>query len=216
MSALGIIGEKLAAKGVQPINVRLQIALAEFQNNGGSYGVALAMLNAAYGKGSVGHSESAALGQAKHADASRLNGGDEGLMKGAEMARDATPSSPPTERSEGRLKVAEKADVSVPSATSRHLPGHAKRGAVAIGAVDHVATRSLFDTTVLPDGRKLREVRWSECPALATKYRRLSRVLMAVHNHAIPPEPSMTLDAIVNEAELSQIITSVERFNEIH
>ena len=102
----------------------------------------------------------------------------------------------------------------VPSATSR--PGHAKRGAIAIASVQGTMAKSLFDTTILPDGRKLREVRWSECPALATKYRRVSRILMAVHNAAIPPDPSVTLDAIVNDAELNNIIASVEKFNEIH
>lgn len=216
MSGLGIIGEKLAAKGVQPINVRLQIALAEYQNNGGSYGVALAMLNAAYGRGSGRQTGDATLGRAFAADASLLNGGEEGQRSVADKATRSVPTSPPPQRSEGRIPYADKAEDIVPSAAPRPMPGHAKRGAVAIGAVDHVAVKSLFDTTVLPDGRKLREVRWSECPTLATKYRRLSRVLMAVHNHAIPPEPSMTLDAIVNDDELSRIVSAVERFNEIH
>lgn len=216
MKGLGAIGEKLAAKGVHAVNVRFQIALAEFQNNGGSYGVALAMLNAAYGKGSGGHGALASNGLSGDADASRLNGGEDGHRSDADEARVPVPSSPPLQRSEGLLSSADKASARVPVAAPRPMPGHAKRGAVAIGAVDHVAARSLFDSTVLPDGRRLREVRWSECPTLATKYRRLSRVLMAVHNYAIPPEPTMTLDAIVNEAELQTIITSVERFNEIH
>jgi hypothetical protein len=48
------IGEALSAKGVFRHNIEFQIAISKFQNNGGEYGVALAMLNAAYGR-SEGH-----------------------------------------------------------------------------------------------------------------------------------------------------------------
>lgn len=212
MSTRTAMADALVKGGIVPRNVKLQMALAEYQNNGGEYGVALAMLNAAYGKGSGGQLCSAGNGPAFPADAP----GEEGHGASADKARPPLPSSPPTERSEGHTSRADQVGRFMPAAAPRPMPGHAKRGAVAIGAVDHVAVKSLFDTTVLPDGRRLREVRWSECPALATQYRRHSRILMAVHNYAIPPEPSATLDAIVNEAELQNIISAVEKFNEIH
>jgi len=126
------------------------------------------------------------------------------------------PASPSTEpgRGEGHYQDAGRATTGLPSAASR--PGHAKRGIVAIGSVQSAVAKSLFDETVLPDGRRLREVRWAECPILAKKYRRLSRILMAVHNAAIPPDPNASLDTVVSEADLKSIIASVEKFNEIH
>lgn len=210
------LGAALTEKGFAPRNVALQIAIAKFQNNGGTYGVALAMLNAAYGKGSGGQVAVASNGHVDSADASRLHDGEAGQSRDANGAAVLVPASPSTStgRGGGPFLGAGKASGVLPSPASR--PGHARRGAVAIASVDHVAAKSLFDSTILPDGRKLREVRWSECPTLATKYRRLSRVLMAVHNAAIPPDPNTNLDSVVSEAELQSIIASVEKFNEIH
>lgn len=206
------IGDALAANGVTRLNVKFQLAIAEFQNNGGEYGVALAMLNAAYGKGS----KATALvpsGQNTDADASRQNG-DTGRYGNADKAGKPFPASSPVS-SEGHHEGAEKVGVNLPSVAKR-MPGHAKRGAIEIAAVQDAISRSLFDTTVLPDGRRLREVRWSECPALATKYRKLSRIFMAVHNFGVPADASATIDNVVSEKGLEEIIGAVERFNDIH
>jgi len=210
------IGRALASKGILQCNVDLQIALAKYQNDGGEYGVALAMLNAAYGKGGAGRIMSAAEGLSPNAGAARTNDGEAGQSASADKVQHQAPASPSTEpgRGEGHRTHAAEADNRIPSAASR--PGHAKRGVIAIGAVQGAVAKSLFDETVLPDGRKLREVRWAECPTLARKYRRLSRILMAVHNAAIPPDPNASLDTVVSEADLKSIITSVEKFNEIH
>lgn len=210
------IGRALANKGILQRNVDLQIALAKYQNDGGEYGVALAMLNAAYGKGGGGLRVGADQGRGSSADASPTHDGEAGQALLAGEVEGAVPASPssPTGRGEGHIASAGKADDRLPSAASR--PGHAKRGVIAIGAVQGTVAKSLFDETVLPDGRKLREVRWAECPTLAKKYRRLSRILMAVHNVAIPPDPNASLDTVVSEADLKSIITSVEKFDEIH
>ncbi len=207
------LGRALASKGILQRNVDLQLALAKYQNDGGEYSVALAMLNAAYGRGGEGRLGSAGNG---HVFAAGTTDGEAGQSSAADRAGSATPASPstPTGRGEGLSNSADKAVEIVPSAASR--PGHAKRGVIAIGAVQGAVAKSLFDETVLPDGRKLREVRWAECPTLAKKYRRLSRILMAVHNAAIPPDPNASLDTVVSEADLKSIITSVEKLNEIH
>ena len=209
------LGRALAGKGILQRNVDLQIALAKYQNDGGEYGVALAMLNAAYGKGSEGRVVVASNGRALTADASPTNDGEAGREIAADKAPPVVPASPSTEpgRGVGLTSAADKAIECAPSAAS--CPGHAKRGVIAIGAVQGAVAKSLFDETVLPDGRKLRDVRWAECPTLAKKYRRLSRILMAVHNAAIPPDPNASLDTVVSEADLKSIITSVEKFNEI-
>lgn len=214
--AITTMGRALASKGILQRNVDLQLALAKYQNDGGEYGVALAMLNAAYGKGSGGHTAGAGNGQHPAAGASPIHDGETGRTPAAESAARAMPASPSAEpgRGEGYARSADEANGDMPSVASR--PGHAKRGVIAIGSVQGAVAKSLFDETVLPDGRKLREVRWAECPTLAKKYRRLSRILMAVHNAAIPPDPNASLDTVVSEADLKSIITSVEKFNEIH
>ena len=59
----------MADKGFVTRNVALQVAISKFQNTGGEYGVALAILNAAYGRGGDGHAAIAG------ADASRPGAG---------------------------------------------------------------------------------------------------------------------------------------------
>lgn len=174
------MGEALTAKGVFRHNIELQVAISKFQNNGGEYGVALAMLNAAYGR-SDGHVTIAEAGLRPDADASRPGAGPE---PAADKARHVVPA-----------------------------PGHAKRGAASISAVQGTLARSLFDSIVLPDGRRLRDVRWAEVPMLAARYQRLSRILLACRNFAIPPDASDTLDKVVPEAELQHIVDAVERLN---
>lgn len=214
------LGVEFAKNGIFPHNVKLQIAIARYQNDGGSYGVALAMLNAAYGRGSGGR-ESVAQSHGSSANASPQNDDATGRTATADQAALAPPaaSSPghyTPNRSAGQSRLADKANHHVPDAAARKMPGHAKRGAAAIGAVQAVMHKSLFDSTVLPDGRTLREVRWSECPRLSRRYRYLSRVLMAVHNVGIPADPNDTIDNLVNEDGLREIISAVERFNDIH
>lgn len=181
------LGEAFTAKGVNRNNIDLQIAIAKYQNNGGEWGVAYAMLCAAYGKGSEGRPDNADRGQIAIADASQRTTGHPALV---DKTRDKMP-------------------------IAAQKPGHARRGAAAIASVQATVSKSLFDTILLPDGRKLGEVRWSECPTLATKYTKLSRILLAVHRFAIPPDPSTTLNSVVPEAELKNIVSVVERINEV-
>lgn len=205
----GAIAEQFEANGITARNVALQIAIAKFQNNGGTYGVALAMLNAAYGKG--GEAEPVLpKGQPLSAGASPQNDGAGHSGRAAEA--NGAPPSPSAVRSAGQGALAD-ARALMPVAAK--LPGHARRGLRAIGAVQETVSRSLFDTTTLPDGRRLREVRWAELPELAGKYRRLSRVFMAIHHVGTPADPSVTVDQIVNEERLSEIVANVERINDI-
>lgn len=173
------------ADGHPARNADLHRAVRRFRALGGDYETALAVLKSAY------------------------EAGGKDVASGA-IRLDAHRAS--TERSAGHLAGADKADTIRPVAAS---PGHAKRGAAAIGSIQGAVAKSLFDTVVLPDGRKLREVRWAECPALATKYRRLSHILIAVHNHAIPSDPNTSLDAIVAEKELARIVADAEKINAI-
>jgi hypothetical protein len=165
----------MADKGFVTRNVALQVAISKFQNTGGEYGVALAILNAAYGRGGDGHAAIAG------ADASR--------------------------RGAGRHRLADQVGSVLPA------PRHARRGAAAMESVQPALAKSLFDSILLPDGRRLGEVRWSECPLLAARYQRLTRILLACRNFAVPPDATMTLAEIVPEQELEHIVGAVERLN---
>lgn len=211
-----VFGEKLAAKGVLAINVKFQIAIAEFQNKGGQYGVALAMLNAAYGRGGGGQSENADDAGLGVPSSSPTNAA-KGLRKLAEKAGSDMPDAAPYRDGRGRLNPADRASSGEPPPVStRHKPGHAKRGLAVTQALTEQRMQSLFDTIKLPDGRRLRDVRWRECPELALRYRRLSRILMAVHGHAIPADPETTIDNVVTEDKLGEITLAVELINDIH
>lgn len=185
---------------VNSINGAFMEAVREFQSHGGSFGVAYAIICAAYGKGKdTTH---------PHQDAA------EGQGKGADKAQALSPDAA-TGRGEGRKKVADEANPQVPSASPRFKPGHARRGIAAIAAVQETVAKSLFDSIKLPDGRRLREVSWGEVPRLAQNYTFLARVMTLIHRKGIPVDATEKLDRIVSEDELSEIVSTVEKINDL-
>src|SRR5690606_23737676 len=155
-------------------------------------------------------------GQKAFADAPRIDAA-KGQTMHADKACLAVPDAA-TERSAGHTSSAIAGDASddLPVASPHNKPGHAKRGLAAIAAVQETVSRSLFDTTKLPDGRSLREVHWAEVPRLAQQYTFLSRVMLLVHRKGVPADPAATLDAIVSDEELNEIIGSVEKLNDLN
>lgn len=213
------LAKALNDKGIVQINVDLQIAIAKFQNNGGQYGVALAMLDAAYGRGSVGRSISAHSGQRGVADASspplHPHDGEAGREANVLAARIKLPASPSaaTDRRQGQSNPAERvARSEMPDRRSAPIPGHSRRGASAIAAASASVSASLFDRR-LPDGRRIRDVAWAECPGLAKRWITSGRVLLAIHRHVVPVNPMTKLDTIVSEAELKNILDEQEKVN---
>jgi hypothetical protein len=229
------LGDKLRKAGYLPREVRFSIALSEFLNNGGTIERAHALVDQAaeqmQGNGQVlptaqtsitvpdalqtygdkGRVEAAARAMQKVPASPNPLG--KGLTRDAEKANIAAPVSSTHPPEQGHLGAAEKAIRIVPRSGG---PGHSRRGLAAIASVQGTIARSLFERTRLPDGRTLREVRWSELPRLAREYRSLSRVFTAIYKHAVPSDPSVTIDLIVKESELQEILTNVERFNDIH
>ncbi len=247
------------AGGPSEHEAELAVAVARFQNNGGTYAQALSVLRAAWpeqfaspelkpgifssflkerGGGRITGADNSGL--IFDAAASPTNDDGEGRGIHSDKAGGSVPSLSSPERSAGQLADAEKAARCVPSAapprtgagfttdadkavpfvpasgSPRFRPGHAKRGIAAIAAVQETVARSLFDTTRLPDGRSLREVHWAEVPQLASRYTFLSRVMTAVHQRGVPADPAATLDELVTEDQLKEIIGAVERLNDIH
>lgn len=211
------ITDQLAQRGITARDVRLQIAIAEYQNNGGTFEQAEALLRAAYTDAAKGQDWSADKAIFPLPDAAPLRGA--GQPDSADEAMSRPPAAPiPSTRSGGQSCTAEEAKRWLPPAPQPRREvavGHARRGLAAIAAAQAPVARSLFDSTRLPDGRTLREVHWAECPRLARQYRHLARVLHAIHNHATPSDPTATLDEIVSEAQLKAIIATAERANDL-
>lgn len=196
-------------QGVLPCDAHFWTALAMMKNNGRSKAIVLAFVERAYPEdGNEGHAHVARLGQSKIADVSD----GRGQLVSAEKAMTDLPRPPYSAEMpirEGRYTDAGKAREALPS----RFPPNPPRGLSSIAAVQSTMARSLFDVITLPDGRRLRDIRWNDCPALAQKYRRVAHILTAVHNHAIPPDPYATLDTIVSESDLKEIVATAEEAN---
>lgn len=136
----------------------------------------------------------------------------EGRRACADKAGSLLPSSAPSSERRAKISVPQGQPLFAP----RSRPGHAKRGAAAVEAVQKTVGKSLFDTIKLPDGRTLREVHWHECPNLASRYRRISRILMLIYNVHVPSDPNTRLDGVVSEKALENIVEQADRFNDIH
>jgi len=202
------LGAKLASKGITANGVELQRAIAKFQNNGGTWEVAYAILCAAY-KREGGRAHIVDEGRSTDAPLPP-NAGGSGLLNRADAARGHLPLPSAKNATDGQLPNAPtKASTCLPAVAAK-LPGHARRGAAAIAVIQPTVAKSLFDATMLPDGRPLRKVRWSECPNLAKRYRYLARILLGIHLHAVPSDPNSYVDTVLSEDQLYKIINKVE------
>lgn len=224
-----IMQAAFAKAGVDKTDNDLRIAIARFMNNGGTEVRAHALVRDAYVLARGGHDGGARGGLKGLASPRQLNA-DEGLGQGRDAARpnrNCPPSSATERGGEGHTGNADKATRPLPSPSLpnpkvvdvvRHVrrkPGHCRFGLADFALVQPTLARSLWDTIVLPDGRRLGRVRWKECPDLATKWGRAARLLMAVYNHATPADPNITLDGCVTTDRLSEIVAEVEKSNDI-
>ncbi len=210
------IAEAFASKGIHRAEVEFMVAVSKYLNQGGTIARAHALIDEAERRGGGGRNDRASNGHCGRADASPPNDGGTGLRARADKAGPVlpVPPSPQARREEGHVELAAKASAAVPTPAPRPKHTEARRGAVSIAAVQPALARSLFDRQ-LPDGRTLRQVRWNECPALAQRYSRDARILLAIHNYAVPVDAGAKLDSIVSEAELKSIVSVVERINHV-
>jgi hypothetical protein len=194
------IGSKLAAQGVLPRNVRLQIALAEFQNNGGEYGVALAMLNAAYGKGREGHVVVSASGQGSVADAPRRHDDGKGQFAHAAKARLTAPNPSSPKRNEAGLSsIAAKATGAVPRPVSSLYIAAAKKGAKAIAL-------TVLDSFKVRDGRALGDLRFGELETLRMDNAQEAAIIRQIQRHAANVSPDTKVRDVINAETLERMI----------
>lgn len=217
------LGAALEKNGLSQMINDLDLAIAKFQNLGGSREVAIARIERAYGRteneeGGGRERKAAEGGQIDFAPAS--SGDGVGQSGGADKAALVVPTPSPTERSVGQKTITPQVLRTSPVAASpspplrdKHKPGHAARGLGAIASIQPVIAKALFARYKLVDGRAASDVRWSEAPALAQRSAKDARILIAAHRYAVPPDPTMTLGQCVPEAEQRNIISMVERIN---
>jgi hypothetical protein len=194
------IGSKLAAQGVLPRNVRLQIALAEFQNNGGEYGVALAMLNAAYGKGREGHMTNASRGQSDYANAPRRHDDGKGQIPNAGKATTGPPNPSSPKRNEaGHQAFAAKAVTRMPRPVSSLYIAAAKKGAKAIAL-------TVLDSFKVRDGRALGDLRFGELETLRMDNAQEAAIIRQIQRHAANVSPDTKVRDVINAETLERMI----------
>ncbi len=233
------LAAKLKEKGIMPRNVRLDMALAEFRNNAGTFSEGLERLCAAFNVGSMTRTLLAEAVQGFERDiAGRFvaftETGSAGHHVDAEHGQLASADASRTNESEGRARIADKATAGVPSlSTNRNGAGHSgdaeaahaavprpvstmpRRGIEAIKLAAKAVEQTRFDAIVLPDGRKLADIPWHELPKVASVYRRISRIAMLIYHHAQPVDQSATSREMLKEAEFNNFIEQAERFNDI-
>lgn len=174
------IGEAMTAKGINPRNVELQIAIAKFQNYGGEYGVALAMLNAAYGKGRGAAVQAPDQGQrqSSHLPASTDRAG---LSIIAEKAKGGTPA---------RL---------APKPVSPAFVAAAKSGAKAIAL-------TVLDSFKVRDGRPIGDITFGELERLRGESAQEASLLRQIQRHTANASPDAKVREIIKAADLERMI----------
>lgn len=228
------IGAALSAKGVTARVVALRTALALFRNHGGTYDEAASELNAAYADddrrfstagrtlseravaartGSEGHT-TIADSPPRRADASLQNAA-KGRVTCADKAVPRLPDAATERDGAGHQTRADKARVAMP-ASSRHTPGHAKRGAAAIAGVQTTMAKSLFDTYRLPgDDRAIGDVTWKELQGLARRHAEAYRLLSLIDGYGVPADQDSKVRDVLKEDTLREFV-EIARLSNVH
>lgn len=189
------IGAKLAEKGISARNVRFQIALAEFQNNGGNYSEALAMLDAAYGNGGGGQKAHIEADHPKIADTPRQEATGRGLV--ADKARVDVPAASSRRNGAGQPNVV-KAKNALPRPVSSSYITAAKDGAKVIAL-------TVLDSYKVRDGRSIGDVTFRELERLRMDNTREAAVIRLILRHA----PTSGGDTKVRDAVNTEVMERI-------
>jgi hypothetical protein len=92
----------------------------------------------------------------------------------------------------------------------RFTPGHARRGASAIAAVQHVATKTLLDTFKVRDGRVIGDLLFKELEGLRAANAKEAAVLRAVQHHTANAAPMHRVRDIVSPDTFAAIVARAE------
>lgn len=230
------ISEKLEAKGLTARIVALDVALALFRNNGGTYAEALDRLNTAFADEGERYSSAGRMlseramqvrmgseaahevprGQLSGASASRTEGDEAGRVRTADEDRTAVARPSPADRERGAGLELPKGRYPIASARDPRKPGHAKRGAAEIAGVQATMARSLFDSYRLPgDDRAIGDVTWKELQGLARRHAEAFRLLSLIDGYGQPADPEAKVRDVLKEGTLREFV-EIARLSNVH
>lgn len=93
----------------------------------------------------------------------------------------------------------------------RHLPGHARRGAAAIAAVQPTMAKALLHTYRLHDGSLLHTMTFRDAAKLETVYARDALLLKKLRQFAANIPPEATISEMITPDRFESYIAEVER-----
>ena len=214
------IAEQMKAQGIKPRDVRLNIAIAEFMNNGGTEERAIALVRAAYERARQGHSFRAKkanhwaptprapndsdTGQIDHADKAMVdspvslspNDDADGHPRYADKAKETAPSASSPHGSEGHLSDADKASPSFPSASGR---------AAVMRAATNIA-RSVLDSFKVRDGRPIGDLAFCELETLRFDNAREAAVIRQIQRHYANAPGNALVRELIGEDDLNRFV----------
>lgn len=197
-SEMNLLESANIAQLVDPIaarNVTLNLAIAAYKNAGGSYGIALSMLDAAYGQRKRGGSFAA--------EGPRKNDGEEGQRVPADYASQDVPSSLSTNHAgSGHSNCAAKQGRSV-SAVPVREPSKAQRKAAK--AVRGEVALTILDTHKIRDGRAIGDVLFGEIETLRIANAMEASIFRQIQRRYAFAAPDTKLRDIVKPEDLNAI-----------
>ena len=187
-----------AMKPADPItarNVAFNLAIAAYKDAGGSYGIALSMLDAAYGQRKRGGSFAA--------EARQKNDGEEGQEVNADESLIGLSSSPSTNHAGGGpSNCAAKQGRSVSAAPVRE-PSKAQRKAAK--AVRGEVALTILDTHKIRDGRAIGDVLFGEIETLRIANAMEASIFRQIQRRYAFAAPDTKLRDIVKPEDLNAI-----------
>lgn len=217
---MNAIAEKMKLKGVLPRDVRLNIAIAEFMNNGGSETRALALVRSAYERARQGQGPFADKATVPKATPRAPNDSDKGHTAFADKATETTPASlSPHDDADGRAMRADKANVQLHSASSPHgsegqtmtadkaklgTPSASSRAAVMRAATN--IARSVLDSFKVRDGRAIGDLAFCELENMRFDNAREAAVIQQIQRHYANAPGNALVRELIGEDDLNRFV----------
>ncbi|MER9875609.1 hypothetical protein [Mesorhizobium sp. M0195] len=222
------------AGGPSANEAEFSVAIAKFQNNGGSYERALALLAGAYETSGSGHLEDADKGHAISAraahsyddEAGQLNFADKaieampassspessgpGLVGGAEKAVQKLPgSAAPQGNGADHVSCADKANIQLPRPVSPSYLASAKAGS-------RLVAMTILDSFKVRDGRPIGDVPWSSLDRLIAADRHSAAFLTLIRDRGVPADRNAPIRQLVSVAEAQRLLQQAAEMIDAH
>ncbi len=138
------------------------------------------------------------------------NSSGEGRTPIAKAANGPVPSSLSAPITGGGHSISAPSQGGFAPSRDRFKPGHARRGAEAIAAVQATMARSLLDTFTVRGGRSIGDLMLRELPDLVATNKKEAMILERVKNHAANGAPHQLVREIISDLSLETFIKDAE------